>query len=181
MTRAALVVLACLAAAPALAAEPSKEDRAEIDACLALAAAKAKKAPPPKDELEEAPGAEGRLAAAAEKAAHEPSSCVGVLAKACVKKEGNGSNAALSQCYWREADVWDFRLNAAYRAALARMDKDAADNLRKTQRAWIAWRDATCKQPEVAFKGSMAVPMQAWCAMDLTARQALWMAGWEDE
>lgn len=180
MTRAALLVLACIAAVPAFAEEPSKEDRAEIDACLALAAEKAKKAPPSKDELEEAPGVEGRLAAAAEKAGHEPSSCVGALAKACIQKEGNTSNAVLNECYGREAAVWDVRLNASYRAALTKMDKDAADNLRKTQRAWIAWRDATCKQPEVAFKGSMAGPMQAWCAMDLTARQALWMAGWAE-
>ena len=180
MTRAALLALACLAALPASAAEPSKEDRDEIDACLALAAEKAKKAPPLKDELEEAPGAEGRLAAAAQKAAREPISCVGALAKACIQKDGDASNAGLSQCYWREAAVWDFRLNGAYRAALAKMDRAAANNLRKTQRAWIIWRDASCKQPEVAFKGSMAVPMQAWCMMDFTARQALWMASWAE-
>lgn len=180
MTRAALLLLACFAAVPAFAGEPSKEDRAEIDACLALAAEKAKKAAPSKDELDEAPGAEGRLAAAAEKAAHEPSSCIGALAKACIQKEGNTSNAVLNECYEREAAVWDFRLNAAYRAALAKMDRIAADNLRKTQRAWIAWRDAACRQPEAAFKGTMAGPMQAWRLMDLTARQALWMAGWAE-
>jgi uncharacterized protein YecT (DUF1311 family) len=180
MTRAALIILACVAVAPALAEEPSKEDRAEIDACLALAADKAKKAPPPKDELEETPGPEGRLAAAAEKAGHDRSSCVGALAKKCIQKEGNTSNAVLNECYGREAAVWDVRLNASYRAALAKMDKEASANLRKTQRAWIAWRDATCKQPEVTFKGTMAGPMQEWCAMDLTARQALWMAGWAD-
>lgn len=180
MTRATLLVLASIAALPACAAEPSKEDLATIDACLALAAEKAKKAPPPKDELEEPPGAEARLAAAAEKAGHDRPSCVGALAKACIQKEGNASNAALNECYGREAAVWDARLNAAYRAALAKMDRDAADNLRKTERAWIVWRDASCRQPEVTFKGTMAGPMQAWCMMDLTARQALWMAGWQE-
>ncbi len=180
MTRAALLFLACFAALPALAGEPSKEDRAEIDACLALAAKKAGAAAPLKDELDEAPGAQGRLAAAAEKAAHDPSSCIGALATACIKKEGNSSNAVLNQCYGREAAGWDFRLNASYRAALAKMDREAADNLRKTQRAWIVWRDASCRQPEVTFKGTMAGPMQEWCAMDLTARQALWMAGWAE-
>lgn len=179
MTRAALIVLACLAVAPALAGEPSKEDRAEIDACLALAATKAGMTPA-KDELEEGPGAQGRLAAATEKAAHDPLSCIGALAKKCIQKEGNTSNAVLNECYGREAAVWDMRLNASYRAALAKLDKEASANLRKTQRAWIAWRDATCRQPEVAFKGTMAGPMQEWCAMDLTARQALWMAGWAD-
>ncbi|HEY8126059.1 MAG TPA: lysozyme inhibitor LprI family protein [Methylocystis sp.] len=180
MTRAALLFLACFAALPALGGEPSKEDRAEIDACLALAAGKANKAPPPKDELEEAPGLEGRLAAAAEKAGHDGSSCIGALAKKCIQKEGNASNAVLNECYGREAAVWDVRLNASYRAALVKKDRDAADNLRKTQRAWMAWRDASCRQPEVTFKGTMAGPMAAWCAMDLTARQALWMAGWAE-
>jgi uncharacterized protein YecT (DUF1311 family) len=180
MTRAALIILACVAVVPALAEELSKEDRAEIDACLALAADKAKKAPAPKDELEEAPGPEGRLAAAAEKAGHDRSSCIGALAKKCIQKEGNTSNAVLNECYGREAAVWDVRLNASYRAALGKLDKEASANLRKTQRAWISWRDATCRQPEVAFKGTMAGPMQEWCAMDLTARQALWMAGWAE-
>lgn len=180
MIRAALPVLACLAVLPAQAAEPANEDRAEIDACLALAAEKARKAPPTKDELEEAPGAEARLGAAAEKAGHDRSSCIGALAKACIQKEGNGSNAVLNQCYDREAAVWDFKLNAAYRAALAKMDRAAANNLRRTQRAWIIWRDASCRQPEVTFKGTMAGPMQAWCMMDLAARQALWMAGWTE-
>lgn len=180
MTRAAVLLLACFAAVPALAEEPSKEDRAEIGACLALAAYKAKKAPPSKDELEEAPGAEARLAAAAEKAGHEPSSCIGALAKKCIQKEGNTSNAVLNECYGREATVWDFRLNASYRTALAKMDRSAAGNLRRTQRAWIAWRDATCRQPDVTFKGTMAGPMAAWCAMDLTARQSFWMAGWAE-
>ncbi|MGJ0395019.1 MAG: lysozyme inhibitor LprI family protein [Methylocystis sp.] len=180
MIRAALALLASLAVASARAAEPSKEDRAEVEVCLALAGEKAKKAAPHKDELEESPGADARLAAAAENAAHAPSSCVGALAKACVKKEGDTSNAVLSQCYWREAAVWDFRLNGSYRAAFAKMDKPAADNLRKTERAWLAWRDAACRQPELIFKGSMAVPMQAWCVMDLTARQALWLAGWAE-
>ncbi|MGD9543990.1 MAG: lysozyme inhibitor LprI family protein [Methylocystis sp.] len=180
MTRAALLALACIAVLPAQAAAPSREDRAEIEACLARAADNAKKAAPRKDELDEAPGAEGRLAAAAGNAAQEPSSCVGVLAKTCIKKAGNTSNAVLNECYEREAAVWDSRLNASYRAALARIDKPAADNLRKTQRAWTAWRDAACRQPDVTFKGTMAGPMAAWCAMDLTARQALWMAGWAE-
>ena len=38
------------------------------------------------------------------------------------------------------------------------MEKDALENLRKVQRAWIAWRDATCKQPYLVFQGTMAGP-----------------------
>jgi uncharacterized protein YecT (DUF1311 family) len=174
-----VAVLSTLAVlSPLHAAEAPREDVAAVKACLDFAAGKAKNAGPAKDELDEKPGPEGRLAAAAEKAGHASESCIGVLAAACVQKAGNASNGALIECYSKEAAVWDDRLNSAYRAALRNMEKDAADNLRKTQRAWIQWRDATCRQPYLTFKGSMAGPMEAWCAMNSTARQAIWMEGW---
>jgi uncharacterized protein YecT (DUF1311 family) len=175
---AGLLILAL--AAPLRAAEAPKEDAAAVKACIDLAAEKAKKAGPAKDELDEKPGPEGRLAAAVEKAGRANESCIGVLAAACVQKAGNTSNGALIECYSTEAAVWDQRLNSAYRAALGKMEKDAADNLRKTQRAWILWRDASCRQPYLTFKGSMAGPMEAWCAMNLTARQAICMEGWTE-
>jgi uncharacterized protein YecT (DUF1311 family) len=164
--------------APARAEEPSKEDVAAVRACTHLSTEKAKKAGIIKDELEEKPGPAGRLGAASEQAGYASESCIGVLAVACVQKEGNTSNGVLIQCYGKEAAVWDHRLNAAYRAALSEMEKDAADNLRKSQRAWIVWRDASCRQPYLVYKGSMAGPMEAWCEMNITARQAIWMEGW---
>jgi uncharacterized protein YecT (DUF1311 family) len=85
----------------------------------------------------------------------------------------------MSQCYGREADAWDARLNAAYKAALANGDgQDVADGLRKTQRNWIAFRDAACAQPAIVFKGTMAGPASAFCVMEMTARQTLWLEGW---
>ena len=175
---AGLMSLAYLA--PARAVEAPKEDMAAVKACLDVAAEKAKKAPPFKEELEEKAGPEGRLAAASELAGHDKQSCIGVLAVACVQKIGNMSNATLNECRSKEAAVWDQRLNAAYRTALEKMEKDAADNLRKTQRAWIAWRDASCRQPYLTFQGTMAGPMETWCVMNLTALQAIWMEGWTE-
>jgi uncharacterized protein YecT (DUF1311 family) len=105
-------------------------------------------------------------------------SCIGVWSTACIQKAGNTSNSVLIDCYSQETAAWDQRLNAAYGRASSRMDKDALDNLRKVQRAWIAWRDASCRQPYLVFKGTMAGPMEAWCMLDLTARQAIWMEGW---
>ena len=109
-------------------------------------------------------------------------SCIGVLAAACLQKEGEtAGDGQYSDCYEREAQVWDERLNAAYRDAQGRMEKDAGKNVQKVQRAWIAWRDASCAQPWITFQGSMAAPMQADCMLDLTARQAIWMEGWAEE
>jgi uncharacterized protein YecT (DUF1311 family) len=163
--------------APALAGDkPPKEDAAAVEACLALVKENVKKAGVTKDEK---PGPAGRLTAASEGARLDETSCIGVLAVACTQKEGT-SDGAQSGCSQREAAVWDQRLNAAYRGAIAKMEKEGADNLRKTQRAWIAYRDARCIQAWATYHGSMAGPIQAWCEMEQTARQALWMESWNE-
>jgi uncharacterized protein YecT (DUF1311 family) len=179
MTRSTLLAASLLLLiTPASAEAPAKDDVATVTACLDLAAQNAGKGGATRDELSEKAGSEGRLAAASAAAGADKASCIGVLATTCVQREGNLSNATLNQCYGREAQVWDARLNAAYRAASAKIDRDAAENLRETQRAWIVWRDASCAQPGVTFKGTMAGPMREWCVLDLTARQAIWMQGW---
>ena len=155
-------------------------DRAALAACLALVKKnEAARGPHDSDELTEKPGPEGRLAAARAQAPRRADSCIGVVATACIQHEGNESTATMNQCYGREADAWDARLNAAYKAALANGDgQDVADGLRKTQRNWIAFRDAACAQPAIVFKGTMAGPMSAACVMEMTARQTLWLEGW---
>jgi uncharacterized protein YecT (DUF1311 family) len=163
---------------PALCGEPAPESVAAVNACTELAANNEKTGPAPPDELEEKAGAEGRLAATTEAARRSPISCIGVWSTACIQKAGNMSNGVLNDCYDQEAAAWDKRLNVAYVKASSRMEKDALDNLRKVQRAWIAWRDATCAQPYLVFQGTMAGPMESWCKLDITARQAIWMEGW---
>jgi uncharacterized protein YecT (DUF1311 family) len=175
---AASVLAVSMLSAPAFPDEPTAESVAAIKACTDLAANNEKTGPGPPDELEEKPGAEGRLAAAAEAARRSPISCIGVWSTACIQKAGNMSNGVLNDCYSQETAAWDKWLNVAYAKASSRMEKDALDNLRKVQRAWIAWRDATCKQPYLVFQGTMAGPMESWCKLDVTARQAIWMEGW---
>jgi uncharacterized protein YecT (DUF1311 family) len=155
-------------------------DRAMLAACLALVKKnEAGRGPHDSDELTEKPGPEGRLAAARTEALRRADSCIGVVSTACIQHEGDPSNATMNQCYGREADAWDARLNAAYKAALANSDgQDVADGLRKTQRSWIAFRDSACAQPAIVYKGTMAGPMSALCVMDLTARQSLWLEDW---
>jgi len=174
----AAVLTITMLSAPALSDEPTAESLAALKACTGLAASNEKTGPSPLGELEERAGAEGRLAAAAEAARRSPASCIGVWSTACIQKAGNMSNAVLNGCYDEEAVAWDRRLNIAYGKASSGMDEDALENLRKVQRAWITWRDATCKQPYLVFQGTMAGPMESWCRLDLTARQAIWMEGW---
>ncbi len=164
----------------ATAAEPAAADRATLAACLDLVkkndAARGVHDP---DELTEKPGPAGRLAAARAEAPRKSESCIGVVSTACIQAAGNESNSVMLECYGRESDAWDGRLNAAYKALLVKGDgKEVADGLHKTQRNWIAFRDAACAQPAVVFQGTMAGPMSAWCVLDMTARQALWLERW---
>jgi uncharacterized protein YecT (DUF1311 family) len=166
----------------AYAGEPPPADVAAVEACTDLVAKNQKSRPPHgPDEFAEKIGPKGRLAGAARLVAFDEESCIGVVATACLHKAGEmAGDARYSDCYSREAAVWDKRLNVAYKASLERMEKDAAENLRKAQRAWIAWRDAACNQPWATFQGLMANPMQAHCMLELTARQAVWMEGWAE-
>jgi len=172
------VFVAMAAGSPDRAGDsPLAADRAAVEACLALVQknVQARGLHEP-DELTEKTGPEGRLNAAREAAPREAESCIGVAATACIQAEGNESTAVMVDCYGREANAWDARLNAAYKKALASGDgADVAEGYRKTQRAWMAFRDAACAQPGVVFKGTMAYPMGAYCRMDMTARQALWL------
>jgi uncharacterized protein YecT (DUF1311 family) len=92
-------------------------------------------------------------------------------------------------CYERELEVWDARLNASYRermapqtgpATNAATDEIEAKQLRKIQAAWIPWRDATCEvlhSDGIPIYGSLSKVGGVYCHMVLTARQALWMEG----
>lgn len=113
--------------------------------------------------------------------------CVGLAADACLAANGYAT-VVESACRSREADLWDDRLNAAYRAARDRaeaFDRDSglpagaptrADALRDMQRAWIAFRDTTCAYEAAGWGGGTgAGPARAGCHLRLTAEQAIYL------
>jgi len=61
----------------------------------------------------------------------------------CIDKSG-GSDFAMIECYGAEYTRQDRRLNVAYRKLLARVSKSKAEELRKVQRAWVAYVEAEC-------------------------------------
>jgi uncharacterized protein YecT (DUF1311 family) len=162
------------------AEESSQSADLAVKACLELVQKNVDARPPhEEDELTEKTGPRGRLDAARAAAAFQSEGCIGVAATACIQAEGNTSTAVMSACYESEAGAWDKRLNAAYKTLLANGDgDDVAEGYRKTQRAWMAFRDASCAQPSIVFKGTMAIPMSAYCRLSMTARQAIWLEGW---
>jgi uncharacterized protein YecT (DUF1311 family) len=106
-----------------------------------------------------------------------------------METEEGASTYGMMDCYGRESEVWDARLNASYRERMAPQigpgsnaanDKIEAKQLRKIQAAWIPWRDATCEvlySEGIPLHGSLGKVDGVYCNMVLTARQALWMEG----
>lgn len=207
MTRVAIVSAACAfimaVSAIVAAAEESPEDllardAAVVQACLDVAEARRAVAEAPEDsnaaapgeaETEKKAGPEGHLEAAALMAGYAAESCIGVVSSPCMESEEASSTNGMMDCYGRESEVWDARLNASYREQMAPQtgpatnavtDAMEAKQLRKIQTAWIPWRDATCEvlySDGIPIYGSLGRVDGVHCIMVLTARQALWMEG----
>ena len=207
MTRIAIVSAACAFAmavsARLVAAEESPEDMlardgAVVQACLDVAEARRVVAEAPEDsnavsrgetEKEKKTGPEGHLEAATLMAGYAAESCIGVVSGPCMESEEASSTYGMMNCYGRESEVWDARLNASYReqmtpqtgpATNAVTDEMEARQLRKIQTAWIPWRDAMCEvlySEGIPLHGSLGKVDGVYCIMVLTARQALWIEG----
>jgi uncharacterized protein YecT (DUF1311 family) len=159
--------------AEALRATPA--DRAAVETCLKLVGENAEKEAQ-KPVEDETPGPAGRLAEAAKQAATQTESCIGAVAIPCQQEPGGSSTAGMIACNAREWAVWDERLNRTYNGALKDAAPKLATALRQTQRAWLQWRDARCKLPEIENEGGSIVgPLYTGCMLDATARQALWL------
>jgi uncharacterized protein YecT (DUF1311 family) len=166
------------------------EDAAVVKACLDVAQARREAASTASsDDAPKKTGPEAHLDAAAREAAYAPESCIGIIAGPCMETPEGSSTSGMMACAGRELAVWDDRLNASYRKRLAPSADPAgnaasaaieAKQLRKIQKAWIPWRDATCEvlySDGIPIHGSSAQVNGVYCDMLLTARQALWMEG----
>lgn len=102
--------------------------------------------------------------------------------------EGGYSTPVMAGCLDAEREYWDAQLNAAYgdlRARAQQFDADppidgmpprpsSMDALRDMQRAWIAYRDASCRYEELQWWGGTgASGANIGCQMRLTGEQAL--------
>lgn len=89
-------------------------------------------------------------------------------ASACLDRT---STTAMVTCLAAETKTADARLNAAYRAARARVPARQAAQLQVAQRAWIAFRDSNCRAYALG-EGTIARVETAQCGLDLTVRRA---------
>jgi uncharacterized protein YecT (DUF1311 family) len=113
--------------------------------------------------------------------------CIGTAANQCMADtEGGESTIGMAGCLEAELNWWDAALNGAYGdviAAAQALDAEAQDGApsqeeaaREMQRAWIAFRDATCNYEVLDWFGGTGANA-AWtaCLMRMTGEQALYL------
>jgi len=116
--------------------------------------------------------------------------CIGKAAEACMTDTPGGSSTyGMGGCLSAEAAWWDGELNTAYKA-LMKQEKtndvnngagangplSAAKALRDAQRAWIAYRDATCAYEYAQWGGGTGGgPASVGCVMRMTGEQTLYL------
>lgn len=120
---------------------------------------------------------EGRLEACLANA-RQAESCIGVVSSACQEDPGGYTTYGMMECERREHDLWDQRLNAAYRDMRTQMaergQETRRDALQAAQRLWIEYRQAECEQRGLAYEGgTLAGVVHNSCFNHFTARRAL--------
>ena len=120
----------------------------------------------------------------------EKRACIGASADACMAAAPDGgTTVSMGGCLDRELSFWDGVLNANYQSARARARETDAEMqrigasvqgleaaLRDMQRAWIAYRDATCEFERAQWGGGTGGgPAVVDCLMRMTGVQALYL------
>jgi len=113
-------------------------------------------------------------------AEYDPLICIGNSAIRCIETSGGGQTTAVQvDCFGRELEAWDQRLNRAYIRLMAREkanDPVGSDTLRKMQRAWLGYVQARCNYASAPWVGGAGVgPDAQKCWMKMTGRQALFL------
>lgn len=99
----------------------------------------------------------------------------------CLNDPANGSTAGQTDCEAAATSDYDRRMNAAYAALMHKLPREAAQQLRLSQRAWLAFRDAEAKARNALYEtrqGTMYVPMQAADATNVIRDRALLLEGY---
>ncbi len=123
---------------------------------------------------------------------HTVLDCVGLSAQACMASPGGDTTIGMMSCLENELKYWDQKLNQAYAKRMRNAKKEdkemnsirastvsLSDTLRRMQRAWLSYRDASCLYEQAQWLGGTGGgPATMACHMHETARQALKLEGW---
>lgn len=113
--------------------------------------------------------------------------CIGEASTACMAGPGGDTTVGMVDCLAAETKDWDALLNREYArvlkgaeaadaelAGLGSAADPAAPMLKAAQRAWIAFRDSSCRYAAATFQGGTGGgPAAQGCMMQLTGEQAL--------
>ena len=109
--------------------------------------------------------------AAAESAAWVGSKAFG----RCVETAG-GNDPRMTDCAREEFSRADTALNVAYAERLRASGGKLKETLRTSQRAWIAYRDATCQAEGAVYEGGTMEPLASvTCRARLTDERSAWL------
>jgi uncharacterized protein YecT (DUF1311 family) len=99
-----------------------------------------------------------------------------IALQSCLDNPADASTAGQVDCETSAARSYDRRMNAAYSALMRNLPTRAAQQLQKSQRAWLAFHNAEEGASEGVFatrQGTMYVPMQAGAATNVTRDRVL--------
>ena len=99
---------------------------------------------------------------------------------ACV--DGNPSTAGAIECIGDAYAAWDRELNDAYKALMGRLAQPQQEAFRKSQRQWLAWRDAEFATIDAVYgglEGTMFLPMRVDERMQIVRERALALRGYQ--
>ncbi len=99
--------------------------------------------------------------------------CLFSVADRCIGDIGAAPDRKMTDCYEIEGSIWEDLLNRNYKRLLDTLDDEQKDKARAMQRAWISYRDTTCKFYWDKIHGTMANHMMAACRAREAARRAM--------
>lgn len=112
---------------------------------------------------------------ATDEGATKKRNCIGVASVPCETATPDGqTTVGMMTCTLREAAWWDEQLNRTYTALKEALQSDAFDTLRDAQKAWIAYRDASCAFEYKYWEGgTIRVLFHSSCVLQRTAERAI--------
>ena len=79
----------------------------------------------------------------------------------------------INECFAKELKKADSELNRVYQATVKKLPPDDVALLRKTQRAWLAYRDSQCEAERALMsEGTNAPATWMSCKLELTRKRA---------
>ena len=101
--------------------------------------------------------------------------CIGVASSACQNEtELSQTTTGMAQCSYRETMWWDEQLNNFYQSISETIGAEEFIELKKSQRAWITFRDAECAFQYFYWReGTISRLFGSSCVLYKTAERTL--------